>query len=88
MNQVPLSPLSGAAATECRARIKIILFDSSFSSAVDKRTRNNLNDAKPWVHIFSDSFGSVVDKRTRNDLYAREVLYLAETRAQILNILL
>ena len=44
---------------------------------MDKRTRNNLNDVKSWVHIFSDSFGSVVDKRTRNDLYAGEVFVLS-----------
>ena len=37
----------------------------SSDSVVDKRTKNNLYDAKSRVHIFSGSFGSLVDKRMR-----------------------
>jgi len=54
------------ATTECRTRIKAILFIGSFGSAVDKITRNNLYEVKSLVHILSGSFGSVVDERTRN----------------------
>jgi len=45
------------ATTECRARIKAILFSSLFGLALDKRIMNNLHDVKSLVHIFSRSFG-------------------------------